>query len=127
MKPKWLERYTVVTPHLILCLSEKEYLAVCKYLKVVDPRPWIGKHANATNHTFENEEKLTCVVCISDIAQQGSGIGIASLIVHEATHIKQELMQGIGETQPSQEFEAYTMQSICGVLFKEYARRTSKN
>jgi hypothetical protein len=123
LKIKWLDRRTVIAPHLTLCLSEKEYLAVCKHLNVKKPMPWVSSSARATNHTFELDGKLTCAVCISEPAQMHDGIEIAALLVHEATHIKQELMQSIGETHPSPEFEAYTMQSICQILFDEYARR----
>jgi hypothetical protein len=127
LKIKWLDRRTVIAPHLTLCLSEKEYLAVCKHLKVENPTPWVASGARATNHTFESDGRLTCVVCMSELAQESEGVEVAALIVHEATHIKQELMQSIGETHPSPEFEAYTMQSICQTLFEEYARRALKN
>jgi predicted Zn-dependent protease len=51
---------------------------------------------------------------------------VAAVLVHEATHVKQALMRSIGETQPSDEFEAYTMQRITCELFTEYSRRINE-
>ena len=42
------------------------------------------------------------------------------IIVHECTHVKQHVMESIGETSPSKEFEAYLMQSIFNEIFRKY-------
>jgi hypothetical protein len=124
-KTKWLNRDTVVAPHLALCLNEAEFQMACKYLKIVAPAPWLSNTAAACVHTYESEGKLACIVCL-DAEQDCTPAELASLLVHEATHVKQELMLRIGEDSPSKEFEAYTMQRITCELFAEYSRRLNE-
>ena len=45
------------------------------------------------------------------------------VIVHEATHVKQYVMEHIHEHSPSDEFEAYTMQGIAKNLIQDYFKK----
>lgn len=47
---------------------------------------------------------------------------VADLLIHEATHIWQDIREGIGEEKPSSEFEAYAMQNISAELFAAYEK-----
>ena len=77
--------------------------------------------------TFTAKEKTACVVTIAnELDAKDDPVGLVGLIVHEATHVWQTLRETIGETDPSREFEAYSIQNISIGLFKAYAQtRTS--
>lgn len=47
---------------------------------------------------------------------------VVDLLVHEATHVWQDVRGGIGEDRPSSEFEAYAVQNIAANLFKAYEK-----
>jgi hypothetical protein len=121
-----MQRPTVVTPYMKLCLSEKEYINAAKSCGMSLSHEWVINGCGATVHNETIDHKLYCIVCLN-VPDWVTPIEIAAMLVHEATHIKQVLMQSIGESEPSKEFEAYTMQQICLGLFDEYARRTTKN
>ena len=49
---KWLDCDAVRTPHLTLCLSQKEFLRVAKHCNVSDPGLWLDETRNkAVVHT----------------------------------------------------------------------------
>lgn len=48
---------------------------------------------------------------------------MVGIIVHEATHVKQQLMERISEHNPSDEFEAYTLQEIAQNLIQDYFKK----
>lgn len=48
-------------------------------------------------------------------------IEVHGLLLHEAVHIWQRIKQLMGESEPSREFEAYSIQSIAQDLFAMYA------
>lgn len=123
MSNLWLDRDTVLAPYMTLCLTEAEYLAVAARCKLAYPLEWLSKGMQACVHTWEYEGNLTCVVCLSPEAQKNSPIDIAESLIHEAVHVFQRLCDSIGETNPSSEFEAYSIQRIAGQLLREYARR----
>lgn len=119
---KWLDRGTVYTPYLTLCLSEKDYIKACKHLKDNCPSPWLGKDANASTHTYENKEKITCIVCL-DENKIDDQVALISVLVHEAVHVFQQMCESIGETKPSAEFHAYSIEKISYRLINEYRRQ----
>lgn len=124
MKIKWLSRHTVVTPHITLCGSEEEYLAVMKYLKCKYFDPWMPSNYGAATHTLERNDKIICVVCMDFNETKTRTLdSILGLLVHEATHIKQQLCESIGEHKPSKEFEAYTIQCISQALVEDFLGR----
>jgi hypothetical protein len=48
------------------------------------------------------------------------------VLVHEAVHIWQHIKEDIGETNPSMEFEAYSIEQISRNLIQEYERQLKK-
>lgn len=124
MKSEWLNRYAAPPlPYFTLCLSEKEYKAVLKYLKVKDDSPWVNPNAQATTHLLENKDKNeAAIVCIKDWQNKEPYL-VASLLVHEAVHIWQSYLRSINETAPGSEQEAYGIQLISQELFFEFNRR----
>lgn len=124
MKPVWLDRALIIGPYLSLCTSEKEFRAVLDSLDVpLHNRPrWVSEGAHATTHKLESPEHLAAVVCVA-AQDHWEGSELAALLAHEAVHVFQLHCEAIGEREPSIEFEAYSIQSICLMLFSEYAKR----
>jgi hypothetical protein len=121
--PVWLDRTILTGPYLSLALSQKEFDSLTAPLGV-PWAPWVpvGTTGNACVHEYSRDGRQCCIVCLNP-SDGASGTLIAALLVHEAVHVKQALMRDLGETNPSSEFEAYTVQAICQELFGEYARR----
>lgn len=122
---RWLDRDTVRAPHLALCLGENEFQAALKHLHE-PPGEGCPPGLCGCTHTFIRDGKISCVVVMADGYQDADGIQIASLLVHEAVHVFQRLCISIGETSPSSEFEAYSIERISERLMREYARRMAK-
>lgn len=121
---KWLDRDTVRAPHTTLCLSEEEFRRVAKSCKVSDPGVWMEeKSHSAVLHTWGRDGNLICVVCLHPDALAADPIEVACTLVHESVHIFQRLCDSIGETSPSKEFEAYSIESISKGLMREFKRR----
>ena len=59
-------------------------------------------------------------MCITPPAPHLSGVQIAAMLVHEAVHVWQTIRRSIGETSPSSEFEAYSIQHIAQELMSRY-------
>jgi hypothetical protein len=121
---RWLDRDTVRAPYMTLCLSEAAYLRVARHCKVTAPELWLAPGMLACVHTWENGRKLMCVVCLSPDACKADPIEVACTLVHEAVHAFQRLCDSIGESQPSREFEAYSIELIAERLMREFVRQT---
>ena len=122
MKLNWLDRGLVYAPRMVLCLSEQEYLQAVKLYRVDYPHPWILHGQAAVVHTWERDGMLACIVCLNP-PEEFDSINVACTIVHEAVHIFQRLCEQLGETSPSKEFQAYSIERITERLMREYARR----
>lgn len=123
---KWLMRSLHQGPYLALARSKKEFVKAIRQLKV--PQHTAGKwiansHADATTHSFTNQDgNQCCVVCIRAEAER-SPLEICGLLVHEAVHVFQQHCDWIGERQPSVEFEAYAIQCIAQRLIEAYSEK----
>lgn len=51
-----------------------------------------------------------------------SGEDALGVLVHEATHVKQQYLRYLGEDRPGDEMEAYLMQAISGNLLAQYRK-----
>jgi hypothetical protein len=74
----------------------------------------------ATTTFFQNREtkKPIAVVTVGDRPPPDT----VGLLVHEAMHVWRDIREGIGEMEPSSEFEAYAVQNIVGELFEAYRK-----
>lgn len=128
IKPKWLARDWVWGSFLTLVTSEEEYRAVLAYLKVPLERAnvWVSEKADATTHHYHNGDGDVCAIVTFKPDPKMTGVQVAALLVHEAVHVFQEFCARIGESAPSREFEAYSIQSIAQTLMTEFAERHSK-
>lgn len=122
---QWLDREIHVGPYLYLATSEQEYRKALKRLGITETEsgPWVRDRATATTHIFQGKGNgaLSCIVAIRPEPELDT-IDIACVLVHEATHVWQEHCSRIGETHPSQEFEAYAIEHIAKRLMRAYAR-----
>jgi hypothetical protein len=110
---------------MALCLSERAFLAAAKHCGVTNPDPWldVGRQT-ACAHTWERYGKLMSVVCLHPDRTTADPIQVVSTLVHEAVHVFQRLCDSIGETSPSREFEAYSIERIAERLMREFTRQT---
>lgn len=121
----WLDRALIVGPCYTLCTHEDQYLKIIKRLKLKEYNNFIlNDYSDATVHYFDRKEGFCCVVCIRKKEDSSLEV-IAGLLCHEAVHIWQEFSSKIGEKKPSEEFEAYSVQTIFQRLFQEYIRQTN--
>lgn len=124
MKLRWLDRGTVRAPFMTMCTSQREFDEVARHCRLDNVGQWMNPDIHkAVVHTWEGNDNLTCVVCISPAAFDAEPIDVACTLVHEAVHIFQHLCDSIGESNPSREFEAYSIERIAEQLMREFARR----
>jgi hypothetical protein len=119
-KRNWVDRALIVCPFYIgLCTSKKEFRSVCKDLKVTEPPEFLNRHADAMVHFFERKSKLAAVVCIRR-RKDRTRPQMDAMLVHEAVHIWQQTVKELKEHDPSDEFEAYSIQTISQRLIEAY-------
>lgn len=123
MKLKWLDRHLVTGPHLALCTSKDQYVAALEHLKI--PKrlrpPFMSPKAEGTTTTLEGPGGLVCLVCIR-VDKKRCPLRTVSILVHEAVHVWQAHRDRIGEDTPSEEFEAYAIESIAERLITAYPK-----
>jgi hypothetical protein len=78
-------------------------------------------HMENTDKNLENRCTLVTVGHIKRPART-----ILSLLVHEAMHVWREMRGTIGESEPSSEFEAYSIQNITFNLIGAYEQTRGK-
>lgn len=129
MKLNWLERDLVISPYFFtLCTNEKLFKKAMRHLgipKKSRPNFVSTWHSNGTAHYFElREKRKKCVVvCIRGFDDHDPA-AIVGLIAHEAVHVWQQIRETLGESAPSSEFEAYSIQNITQQLYGEFLRQT---
>jgi hypothetical protein len=101
------------------CPSEAAWKRDMRLMKVKGEVPYPTSDGNCTTFV-QNGKDLTCIVTINERLDGRNPSGIIGLIAHEAMHVWQALMEKIGERDPSQEFGAYSYQSIFQELLEAY-------
>lgn len=124
-RPHWLDRGTVRTPYMTLCLSAEDFGYATRHIGLTNPGEWIDERKHmACTHTFTLEDgKVVCIVCLGPRFDELDSIEQAATIVHEAVHVVQRLFDWIGEERPGREFEAYAIERVTEALMREYVRR----
>lgn len=126
MSPWTKSNALVRGPYLALVLSEKSYHRAMRSMGVpmAQRGPWIeNDQSDATTHILKNGSRSACLVAMR-LPPGMTGIEIAGLLVHEATHVFQQWCDDAGERKPSPEFEAYSIQTISQNLMQSYADQT---
>lgn len=129
-KPKtlWHERSLIDGPYVTLVFTPKQFHQALKNSGIpkADRGDWMGsEHANATVTTFTHEGKLICVVALR-VEPGVEKLFVQGVLIHEAVHIWQNFRRHIGEEAPSDEFEAYSIQSISQRLLDAYESSLNK-
>ena len=128
-KTKWLDRALILGPRYCICTTKAQFAATLKELKIENyDRKFLDGDVDACVHTFNSDiGPVVCIVCLNiPEFQKYDGIEIAVILAHESTHIWQKYTEYIGETYPSKEFEAYSVEAILEGLMREYAEQTKK-
>lgn len=131
MKAKWLDRALVIAPvHYTIATNVDIFNDILKHLEIAPESDPLGEYTDARTNFYKtlsndkNSPQVTAVVYLpAELAKQRSIYAVYGLIVHEATHIWQEIKELLGEDNPSKEFEAYSMQWIAYELIAEYDRQ----
>jgi len=120
----WLDRELITSPiYYALITNEKLWRKEIKRLNVEYYYPFPGG-ADATTHFLQKEDREIAIVTLFN--RKHELIQIQALLLHEAVHIWQAIKKSIGETRPSSEFEAYSIQRLSQNLFYEYQRQTKR-
>lgn len=121
MKTKWLSRRLVELPYYFrLCITEKDFNAELKRLKIHPIAFLPTLHADAACHFLENKDGSSAVIVCIRTKEKRSLVETYGLLVHEAVHIWQGACDLIGEENPGKETEAYAIQSIAQELIASY-------
>lgn len=125
---KWCDRNLVSNPmYFGLCLSEKAYLKEMKKMGIKNYGPFIKTpQSDATTHFFVDGKGNESVIVAMRSTKKVDPIAVAGLLVHESVHIWQAIKEHIGESSPSSEFEAYSIQKISQELMWAYRELKKK-
>ena len=132
LREVWCDSAIVISPfYYTICLSEKQFkqqMQIAGVPKTDYPESYQGsKTSNATCWTFTPSAKdkyKEFIIVTVDNWQDKTPEQVVALIVHEATHIKQKIVNRLGGIDVGAEFEAYTMQNIVQNLL--YAFNTQR-
>lgn len=103
------------------CPNEKAWHKALKRLKVPS-EPYPESDARVSTFTNLDTGDAVCIVTLSESIDTKCTLGTIGLMAHESVHVKQALMECIGETNPSSEFEAYVVQNILLNLLNAYQK-----
>lgn len=125
IKSKWIDRALIISPvYYTICTSEQEFYRLMKHIKmpISDQPEFISYGSGATTHSFKSDDKSIAIVTIN-IENDATNAELCSLIAHEAVHVFQYILECMGESKPSVEFEAYSIQMITMQLISEFERQ----
>ena len=128
-KISWIDRCLIESPLCIgLCLDEKSFTSEMKRLKIKKGArgKWVYDNADATTHFFFSKGKQHHDFCIVSVRKDKKKVYIFGLLVHEAVHIWHALKDDLNEKQPSEEFEAISIQTIAQRLIEKYEREKKR-
>lgn len=124
---RWLDNTLITGPALALATNQKRYDKLMRHCRIPkEKRPgFVKEGSNATTTLLEGiDGRQICIVSLHTLPKGTRRSVIYGLLVHEAVHVWQHKVEGMGERNPSNEFEAYAIQSIAQELFDEYKRQT---
>lgn len=131
----WLDNKIVTNPVCLgVCFTEESHKKLHKKLRIPEhERPEFLEDkalANTTFYTQKDEEgkhvRRIAIVSI-DPTVFDEGIGVLEMLCHEAVHVWQDFKSYIGESNPSDEFEAYGIQHIFAKLARAAREFVVKN
>ena len=118
----WLDCDLMSAPRVALVQSQEEFDDVLRSAGSAHRALWISSpQANATTTWTEHSDGAPIYIVSLAVKPGIIGIQIAAILVHEAVHVFQYHCEYLGETAPSKEFEAYSIQHISQALMQKYA------
>src|ERR1035437_2114016 len=124
----WCDRTMFYFPHYYCCVTTPELFEQELKRLVIPERDWppcVGREGmNATVWELTDPRGEKCFIVTLAGWQGKDSIEVAGLIVHEATHVKQEVLKAMGEKNCGDEFEAYMMQNIAMNLMQCFVKQT---
>ena len=122
-----LYEFTPTGTKYSLCASKKSFEKMMDRLDVPSSErlPFVSKGKGATTHFIETSEGLHCVVCIGDMKGHSQN-EVHGLICHECIHVWQAIKEWMGENQPGEEVEAYSVQSIFVNMVSSWDKKIAK-
>lgn len=120
----WLERHLTTGPHLALCTTNAQFVRALDHCKVPKhARPeFMPPNAEGVTVTLESATHgLVCLVCVR-VDKKRNPVRTVGLMVHEAVHVWQSHKSRIGEGDPGDECEAYSIQAIAERLIEAYPK-----
>lgn len=121
--PKWFSNAMPgSTLKYALCVTQDEFNAIADELGAIND-DFLPSDCDAMTHIYQVPGKgPRAVVCIR-LHSKHSMERRYTTLVHEAVHVWQTLRDYICEEKPSEEFEAYTIETIASTLILAYKRR----
>lgn len=108
---KWFKA-PIANVYYTLTLTNKDFKKACKK---VGCKPSKFNSDATTNIMY----KGSYIYCIVNVARKPCDLDeLRALLVHEAVHISERVIEWMNDDSPSEEFKAYTIQSISLDLFK---------
>jgi len=113
--------------HYAFCPNQKAWDREMEKLDVQPrpPYPTVDGRCTYLEYNHKTDGRKACAIVTMSDAPRSARSKIA-LLAHEATHIWQKLCEDIGETEPSDEFEAYSVQAILGSLMQAFEMTRGK-
>ena len=103
-------------------MSEKAFDEKMKLMKVDNPPSFLINNSAGTTHHFTRKNGLDTAIITIDLKQAKKNCRevVYGLLVHEAVHVLDYLIESMNDKSPSHEFKAYTVQGISQFLFQNY-------
>jgi ATP sulfurylase len=109
---------------LTLCLNEEDFNKVLSVNRLRHGYKWIRPNTVALTHVIYDED-IGMVVIVALNPSKDTLKDISTLI-HEAVHVYQANMDCMAEDDPGREIEAYSIETISGLLINDYLRQMGK-
>ncbi|WP_252512795.1 hypothetical protein [Acinetobacter brisouii] len=94
----------------VLVRNQQQLDQILRLLEVDDSFEFLDMGYPAQVTTYQKDGRNLCIVQIGH--DQVEKLKVASLLAHESVHVWQKTRIAMGETAPSSEFEAYSIQRI---------------
>jgi hypothetical protein len=108
------------------CPSEKAWKKEMKKMGTESAPSYPDGDATCSWFEAPDSGKMSCLVTLQEKFDTYDPSTVFGLLVHEATHVWQILLEHIGEDKPSREFEAYSVQNITQNLFDAYCQTRNR-
>lgn len=108
--------------HFAACLCPEEFDAELRRIQCLANPPFTNG-TPATAHFFDCANGDVRILVCFDVEEMSdmTGIEVAALLAHEAVHVMQQCRDWMKETEPGQEWEAFTVQHVALKFMEAWA------